>query len=174
MAHVAEQRVENGFTRQDMGAGAGERGETGRGVVGPSGAHGIAEKGHLQAGVKRIECGLIDADRRLKAAHQKVFGRGEGVADGVVGERRKRIFTEGQCPRGGREKFGRGATELGRNLFGEDHAQAKAMGGGCNKLAPTQETIPVGHRAEEDRLHVEAEDGDAGGGRVKRDRIHEK
>jgi hypothetical protein len=59
-------------------------------------------------------------------------------------------------------------------LFGEDHAQAEAMGGGDNKLAPAQETISFGHSAEEDRLHVDAEDGDAGGGRVKWSRIHEK
>lgn len=157
-----------------MGAGAGERGETGRGVIGPSGANGVVEERHLKAGVQRIECGLIDANRRLKAAHQKMFGRGEGVADGVVGERRKRIFTESHCARSGREKLGRGATQFGRNLFGEDHAQAEAMGGGDNKLAPAQETISFGHSAEEDRLHVDAEDGDAGGGRVKWSRIHEK
>ena len=157
-----------------MGAGAGERGEAGRSVVGTSGANGIAEECHLKAGVQRIECGLIDANRRLKAAQQKVFGRREGVADGVVGERRKCIFTEGRCTRSGRKKFGRGATQFGRNLFGEDHAQAEAVGGGCNKLAPAQETLPVGHSAEEDRLHVDAEDGDAGGGWVKRSRIHEK
>ena len=174
MAHVAEQRVEDRFTRQDMGAGAGERGETSRGVIGPSGANGIAEEGHLKAGVKCIKSGLVDANRRLKAAHQKVFGWGEGVADGVVGERRKCIFTEGRCTRSGRKKFGRGAAELGRDLFGKDHAQAEAVGGGCNKLAPAQETLPVGHSAEEDRLHVDAEDGDAGGGWVKRSRIHEK
>ena len=157
-----------------MGAGTGKRGETGRGVIGPSGANGIAEERHLKAGVQRIECGLIDANRRLKAAHQKVFGRREGLADGVVGERRKRIFAEGHCTRSGREKLGRGATQFGRNLFGEDHAQAEAMGGGDNKLAPAQETISVGHSAEADRLHVDAEDGDAGGGRVKWSRIHEK
>jgi hypothetical protein len=48
------------------------------------------------------------------------------------------------------------------------------VGGGRNKLAPAQETRPVGHSAEEDRLDVDAEDGDAGGGWVKRSRIHEK
>jgi len=64
---------------------------------------------------------------------------------------------------GGQEQIGMGRTQLGRDLFGENHRHPQQLGGRSGQEAATQATLAVLHGLQEGRLDVDHEQGDAGG-----------